>query len=103
MSRKNNSGIFPIGKTTDGKIVVDGVWEMYETHGLPLDIIFSICMEKDWVPSWIDIYLQMKKSGMDHDRILSKLEESISDSFGKEFCMTVISKLELIFEIKENK
>lgn len=102
MSQRKNA-LFPIGQTSDGKMVIDGVWETYQTHGLPLDIIFSICIEKDLMPSWIHLYVQMRNTGMQHERIISKLEESIGDSFGKEFGSTVISKLEQIFIIKENK
>lgn len=87
-----------IGETTDGKEVVDGIWKTFETHGLPLDIILTLCIRKNWVPDWITLYKQMKNSGMEHGRILSKLEEAVSDSFGKEFCDVVLSRLEQIFK-----
>lgn len=100
MSKKDNF-INIVGETADGKGVVDGIWKMFETHGLPMDIIFSLCIEKNWVPDWILLYKQMKKSGMEHDRILSKLEEAINDSFGKEFSSVVISRLNKIFNPQE--
>jgi alanyl-tRNA synthetase len=84
--------------TSDGKMVVDGIWKIFETHGLPLDIILTLCLNKGWVPDWIALYKQMKQSGMKHGRILSKLEEAISDSFGKEFSEVVISRLDQIFK-----
>ena len=96
--KKNADFLIQTGITTDGKMVLDGIWYAFETYGLPLDIIISICKERDAIPDWILLYQQMKKSGMKHDRIISKLEESISDSFfGKEFCNVVVSRLDEIF------
>lgn len=95
--------IFQIGKTTDDKAVVAGVFSFYETHGLPLDVILNLCIEKNWMPCWTTLYTDMLKAGMKHTRILSKLEESISDSFGKAFCDVVILRLENIFNPKETK
>ena len=100
MSRKSNNYISIIGETPEGKSVVDGIWKTYETHGLPLDNIFDVCIQKNWIPDWTKLYIQMLSSGINHDRILSKLEEAINDSFGKEFCDVVISRLDQIFKEK---
>lgn len=95
--KKSKSSIIVVSQTTDGKPVVDGIWAFYETHGLPMDIIFDACLRKGWVPDWVLLYKQMRSSGMEHSRIISKLEESIIDSFGKDFCDVVISTLDKIF------
>jgi hypothetical protein len=96
-----NDIIFAIGETTDGKVLVAGVFAFYETHGLPLDVILSLCIQKNWMPCWMTLYKDMLKAGMKHDRILSKLEEAISDSFGKAFCDVVIFRLDNIFNPKD--
>lgn len=101
MKRKSENPIHTVGQTTDGKHVVDGIWKTYETHGLPLDIILDLCIRKNWVPDWIALYKQMRHSGMQHSRILSKLEEAINDSFGKDFGEVVISRLDQIFKPAE--
>lgn len=93
--------ITQIGETTDNKTVVAGVWAFYETHGLPLDVILSLCIQKNWMPCWTSLYKDMLSAGMKHGRILSKLEESISDSYGKAFCDVVISRLNNIFTPQE--
>lgn len=87
-----------IGKTSDDRSIIDGVWKIFETHGIPLDIIFTMCIDKNVMPDWIVLYKQMKRSGMSHDRIVSKLDESISDSYGKIFNDAVISQLNKIFK-----
>jgi hypothetical protein len=100
-NKKKSNPIHTVGETADGKKLVDGIWKTYETHGMPLDILFTLCIRKSYVPDWISLYKQMLHSGMEHSRILSKLEEAINDSFGKEFCDVVISRLDQIFKLAE--
>ncbi len=99
MSRKKTDSLIHIvGYTEANETVVGGLWKIYETHGLPLDIIFDVCKQRNWIPGWIDLYEDMKKSGMEHGRIFSKLEEAINDSFGKDYSGVVISRLSEIFK-----
>jgi hypothetical protein len=98
---KKQNYFHQLGETVDGKMVVGGVYKLYETEGLPLDIIFTICIQKGWVPCWISLYKECLAAGMSHSRILSKLEEAIQDSFGKEYAVVVISKLDNLFSFKE--
>lgn len=90
------------GITADDKPVIAGTYSFYETHGLPLDVIFQGFIEKGWMVDWIDFYKSGALAGMKHERILSKLEEAICDSFGKEFSNEVISRLEQIFNRQSN-
>jgi hypothetical protein len=94
---KAKSLLFQTGITSDDKKVMGGLYSCYETHGLPLDMLLSCCISNNWMPDWIDFYLAALAAGMKHCRILSKLEEAVSDSFGKEFCDVVISKLDIMF------
>lgn len=82
-----------VGKTTDGKLVVDGIWKCFETHGLPFDVLFDVCLQRDLMPDWMLLCNQMVKSGMDRERVLSKLSEAICDTFGKAFCDEVVRRL----------
>lgn len=82
-----------IGQTQDAKKVVDGIWHMYETYGLPLDIIFDICAQRNFMPDWIMLYRQMRSSGMSKPRILFKLEAAISDTFGNEAKKIILMRL----------
>ena len=74
-----------LGKTKDGKNVVAGVYKVFETHGLPLDILLSILAEKNSVPCWMSAHREALAAGMKHERILAKLEEALSDAYGPEF------------------
>jgi len=90
--RKQNP-IDIIGETTDDKIVVKGLFKMYDTLGLPLEVMFDELQAKGIVPSWIDFYNEAKEAGWKHKTIISRLSESIFDVWGKDFRDMVISKL----------
>lgn len=92
-----NQLLIQTGKTADNRMIVSGCYRLYETHGLPLDVIFSILLEWDCVPDWIELYKSARLAGMSHDRILAKLEEDVSDCYGVEFCNIVLSNLNQIF------
>ncbi len=47
--------------------------------------------------SWVDFYKEARYAGMEHDRILSKLEEAICDVWGKDFYEVVESRLNDVF------
>lgn len=97
MPKKKNLPLKQIGTTPEGKKVYKGVYKFYETYGLPLDVIFTTFQRKGWVPDWIDFYIGAIAAGMEHDRIISKLEADISDSYGKEWCDAVILRLNKTF------
>ena len=98
MSRKKKHYLKQVAVTTDGKQVFAGLYKFYETVGLPLDVLLHCFQEKNTLPDWVDFYTSALAAGMEHDRILSKLEEAISDSFGKEFSDHVILTLGKIFK-----
>jgi alanyl-tRNA synthetase len=98
MNRKNKHLLKQVAVTTDGKKVLSGLYKFYETVGLPLDVLLHCFQEKNALPDWVDFYTSALAAGMEHERILSKLEEAVSDSFGKEFSDHVISTLGKIFK-----
>lgn len=97
MSKKDSSMLECVGKTTDGKELLAGVYRFYETTGLPLDVIFDLLRRKNSIVSWIHFYKEAHSAGMKHDRILSKLDESICDVWGKDFYDHVEDTLNLVF------
>jgi len=98
MPRKKKSLLQQTGINSDGKAIFAGAYAFYETHGLPLEVLFICFMERNAIPDWIDFYKSARDAGMEHTRILSKLEEAISDSYGKEWAEVVISRLDSIFK-----
>ena len=84
------------GKTESGDLVVAGAFRYYETIGLPLDVMFDCFRQKGIVPDWLTFYVEAIRAGMKHDRIISKLDAAIADTYGPEFRDAVIERLELI-------
>jgi len=82
-----------VGKTPEGFLVVTGVYKFFETHGMPLDALFAVLIEHKLMPSWIDFYDAAKRGGMQHDRIVSKLDPAIVDVYGAEFRDQVFDRL----------
>lgn len=83
-----------VGRTTDGKTVLAGVYQTFETHGLPLDILLDLLLQKDAVPCWMSFHREALAAGMKHERILSKLDNALSDVYGGSFRDSVMSALE---------
>ena len=93
-----------LGKTQSGTLVVGGVFNFFSTTGLPLDVLFDCLKQKNMIPDWLVFYVEASSSGMKHNRIISVLETTISDSYGAEFSKIVIDRLELIVkECEKNK
>lgn len=101
MSRKPKTQLKQTGITPEGKPIYSGLYRFYETHGFPLDAILTCFKNQGYLPDWIDFYLTAREAGMSRERVFSKLEEAISDSFGKEFSDHVIFTLGEIFNPKE--
>jgi hypothetical protein len=86
-----------VGKTTEGKFVLKGVYRLFETSGVPLDFIFDYVHMNDMVISWIDLHKEAQGNGMKHKRILTKLEEPVTNIWGAEYWEVVKKNLELYF------
>lgn len=62
-----------VGQTSDNKLLFAGVFEFYNTNGLPLDVLFDFMIKKGWMPSWIDFYEEALKAGWKHKTIETPL------------------------------
>lgn len=87
-----------VGKTLGNKLVVSGLFRLFETDGIPLEIIFQVAITNNCIPCWLSFYKEAKAAGMQHDRILSRLEPAISDSYGLEWANHVIETLTILYD-----
>jgi hypothetical protein len=87
MSKRAHKSPLPvIGQTHEGRLlVVNGVYALYETHGLPFDVIFGALKDRGLIPSWLHVYRDARKAGIAHDRLLGQLDPAIVDSYGTTF------------------
>lgn len=98
---KNKSILFVTGITTENNLVIGGCFDVYQIHGVPLDIIFNHLKAHNYVPDWIDIYKSARSNGMSHERILAKLEPEIIDSFGLDWSIKILEVLNKVFGEKK--
>lgn len=47
----------------DGVVVVDGVYALYETTGIPLSEIIAALWQRGMIPSWVDLVHQQALAG----------------------------------------
>ncbi len=77
------------GATPEGKPVIGGVFALYETHGVPLDVIIGLLAERNSVPDWMEFYRAAKKAGIDHRKIVMMLRDAAGDALGPEWAEAV--------------
>jgi alanyl-tRNA synthetase len=82
-----------VSKTVDGKDVVAGVFDFFDTHGLPFDVIFELCKDNNMIPSWPIFYSDAIKAGWSRKTILNRLEPALVDVYGWDFANVVLSRL----------
>ena len=91
MSRKKRPEFDTVGITPEGKKVVSGVFRVFDTIGLPLDVIFDLCEQENLMPSWTHFY----DDAIKEKTIYNRLETNVSDVYGKPFWLEVKKRLEL--------
>ena len=69
-----------VGKTPEGRTVVQGAYKLFETYGLPLDVILICLWERNAVPDWADLMRAMRSAGRPLDRVVETVNAAISDA-----------------------
>lgn len=82
-----------VGQNKEGNLIVNGVFSIYETNGIPLDILFEQLRLNNYIPDWFQFVIDAVNSGMDKDRVISMLDAAISDSYGAKFRDNVLKWL----------
>ncbi len=89
------------GKTTDDRLVFGGIYKIYETRGIPLDVILGHFHNNNYMPCWVSLYDDCVKAGMKRERVIPKIETACADSlFGPEFAKEVGHRLEECVKLK---
>lgn len=81
------------GKTTDGRLVVTGLFLFVGTLGLPLADVLLAFEEDNYVVDWIDFYEDALMDGYKSKTALNKIDEGIVDVFGKDYRDTLLAIL----------
>lgn len=86
-----------VGTTTDGRPVVAGVFPLFGTHGVPLDIILAELTRDGLVVSWPDYVALALADGHRPARIKSRVLEAVEDVLGADHARAVGVRLDRLF------
>ena len=103
--RKGNKGKLKpkvSGETVDGKIVVKDIFKLFESRGIPLDVIVGYLDSQNMVVDWIDFYERSLDCNWKIKSTVSKIERVLLDIKGKEYSDEVILRLKYYIGEKEN-
>ncbi len=85
MARKRRIKLTPVGKTENGKLVVQGVFAFFDTYGLPLDMAVGQLRQEGMMPDWRELYDSCVNAGWRPTSILGRLTTLVGDVYGPRF------------------
>ena len=85
-------------KLPEGQKVLSGIFEFYDSKGIPLSDIFDHLKSKDLVPCWVSFVRSSKTSGWKKRTLISRLKEAIVDSYGLNFWNEIQEKLKIVID-----
>jgi hypothetical protein len=92
------------GFTPAGDGVVNEIFTLYDTHGLPLDVILGILTDWKILPDWVALYKDALKAGWSSKRALIWIESGVRDSLhphADEICKRLV-EIPAYLEKKKN-
>lgn len=92
-AKSRGPGLQVSGKTVEGKPVVQGVFYVTSTIGLPLEIILNTLTKQGMVIDWKNFYKDSFKNGQKPDRIIMRIESVVGDCFGSKYREEVSRRL----------
>jgi alanyl-tRNA synthetase len=100
MSRKIKGPFKIVGVTENKMPVVGGLFDMYQTHGFPLDILVDYFEAKGWTVSTLDMAAEMYVAGVKPSTIPDKVA-CLFESHSPEWRNEVITRLKRIISETE--
>lgn len=94
-AKRSKPGLKISGKTIDGKPVVQGVFHVTSTHGIPLEVILDILTKRGMVIDWEDFIKNSLSNGGNPDTIRYRVETAVGDCFGSKYREEVMKRYEV--------
>lgn len=86
-----------VGRTPEGRTVVAGTYQLFETHGVPLDTVLAGLWARDALPDWADLMRSMCAAGRPMERTVEAVCAAVSDAgYPPEFRDAVIRWIKLV-------
>lgn len=87
-----------VGVTPEGVKVVANTFKIFDSHGLPLDIMLELMKENNMIPDWIDFCKEAMASGWKDKTIRNRVHTALIDTYGEEYADNVLSRLNTYIE-----
>lgn len=86
-------GCRPVGESTDGIVIVKGVYPLVDTHGIPLEVVLDYLKSHGMMPDWLDYYEASVEAGTKPERAIVRLSTAVGDVYGPTFRVEWESRL----------
>lgn len=86
------------GVTTSGHYVVGGVFSLYDTRGLPLDVVLDTLKERNIVPDWPLFCMDALRAGWKPSTIKTRIADAVADVYGHTYCAEVQKRLNALLK-----
>lgn len=83
-----------IGITTDHRAVIGGLFEMRDTHGLPLEVLLKWCQDQNSVPDWLELWGKAGAAGYNMAAFRTRISEACGDVYGPEVRAHIMKRLD---------
>ena len=57
-----NSIIYATGCTSDGTMLIGGIWRLWHQEGFPLEMAHLVCRDKGWRVDWLEAMADASRS-----------------------------------------
>lgn len=86
-----------IGITPEGRKLISAktAFDLYDTHGLPLDLIIDLLYEKDYLINWVEFYDIAVSRGWNPDSTLVKIDMAIRYTLGAQAADHIVAGLKV--------
>ena len=86
----------PLGQTKDGQIVYGGVFKFYDTIGVPLSVMLASLQDRGMIPCLLSFARDAMEAGWKKQTVLSRLEEAVIDTYGRDHWAEVKTRLDVV-------
>ena len=94
MKKKFNFDV--VGKTKEGFNVISNIFLLYDTYGLPLQVIYDITQKYNFVISWVHFTQDALKAGWSEKKIKSTIHELFVDIYPPDIRKELDEKINFI-------
>lgn len=83
------------GKTEDGNLVLKNIFVLFDSRGVPLEIILQKCKEQSFIVDWIDFIDYTIRHKRSIETTLRQVYDALVDVYDSNYADEVLKRLKL--------